>query len=323
MDKQLGKLIKADLREAWSSESSDFTPWLAQPENLKLLGDEIGIELELEATEKDVGPFSADILCKDTVNAHWVVIENQLEKTDHKHLGQLLTYGAGLKAATIIWISAEFTDEHRAALDWLNEISDERIVFLGVEVELWQIGTSLAAPKFNIVSKPNEWSRDVAAGASQVSGELTEAKKLQLHYWGAFREFVLDADVSFKPTKPLPQNWMNISIGRSGFNLSVVASMYDSESNSYQAQEIRAEMVITGSNSKVFYNELKDQSDVIDSEFGESLTWYSTDNAMMCRIFIRMTVDLFDESDWLNQHKWLMDNIMKLRSVFYDRILEL
>ena len=107
----LGRLRKVDLREVWQSESAGFTPWLAQDENLKLLGETIGIDLELEAQEKDVGPFRADLLCKDTSNEDWVLIENQLERTDHTHLGQLLTYAAGLEAVTIVWISQRFTEE--------------------------------------------------------------------------------------------------------------------------------------------------------------------------------------------------------------------
>jgi len=115
--KNLGRLEKVDLREAWTSESSDFTPWLAQEQNLKLLGESIGLELELESQEETVGPFRADILCKDTATNDWVLIENQLERTDHSHLGQLITYAAGLNAVTIVWISERFTDEHRAALE--------------------------------------------------------------------------------------------------------------------------------------------------------------------------------------------------------------
>ncbi len=153
---KLGRLEAVDPREIWKSEAGDFTPWLAQEENLSLLGDTIGIEMELEAKEKDVGPFRADVLCKDIATGHWVLIENQLEKTDHTHLGQLLTYAAGLQAVTIIWVAVKFTEEHRAALDWLNEITDESINFFGLEVELWRIGESPVAPKFNVVSQPNE-----------------------------------------------------------------------------------------------------------------------------------------------------------------------
>lgn len=172
----LGRLQKVDLREAWTSESSDFTPWLAQEENLKLLGETIGIELELESQETEVGPFRADILCKDTATNDWVLIENQLERTDHSHLGQLLTYAAGLNAVTIVWIAERFTEEHRAALDWLNERTDEKINLFGLEIELWRIATSPVAPKFNIISQPNDWSRTVQqAAAGEVRSQSTNS----------------------------------------------------------------------------------------------------------------------------------------------------
>ena len=164
--KSLGRLEQVELREAWSSESRDFTPWLAQEENLKLLGEAIGIELDLESQEKDVGPFRANILCKDTATDEWVLIENQLDRTDHSHLGQLLTYAAGLNAVTIVWIAERFTEEHRATLDWLNERTDEKINLFGLEIELWRIGDSPIAPKFNIISQPNDWSRTVQQAAA-------------------------------------------------------------------------------------------------------------------------------------------------------------
>lgn len=132
----LGKLEKVELRKIWKHEASEFTPWLAQEDNIRLLGDTIGIELGIESQEEQVGPFRADILCKDTANNNWVLIENQLEKTDHNHLGQLLTYAAGFDAVTIIWIAQKFTEEHRAALDWLNERTDENVTFFGLEIEL-------------------------------------------------------------------------------------------------------------------------------------------------------------------------------------------
>ena len=147
---KLGRLERVKLREAWSTEAQDFTPWLAREENLAILSETLEVELQPEAQEKSVGPFRADILCRNADDGGtWVLIENQLERTDHLHLGQLLTYAAGLNAVTICWIAASFTDEHRAALDWLNEITDERFHFFGLEVELWRIGDSEPAPKFN------------------------------------------------------------------------------------------------------------------------------------------------------------------------------
>ncbi len=137
----LGRLEQVDLREVWQNEAGQFTPWLAQVDNIALLADTLGLELEVEAQEKGVGPFRADIDCRDTSDGTLVLIENQLERTDHTHLGQLMTYAAGLDAVTIVWIAERFTDEHRAALDWLNEITGEKVGFFGLEDEpaLWPV----------------------------------------------------------------------------------------------------------------------------------------------------------------------------------------
>lgn len=137
----LGRLEKiTDLREIWKTEAQDFTPWLAKEENLSLLGETINLELELEAVEKDVGPFRADILCRDTSDNSLVLVENQVERTDHTHLGQLLTYAAGLNTVTIVWIAKKFTDEHRATLDWLNEITGDKINFLVLKSSSGELG---------------------------------------------------------------------------------------------------------------------------------------------------------------------------------------
>jgi hypothetical protein len=150
----LGKLQRVDLREIWTKEHIDFTPWLA--ENLHVLGEAIGIELELETVEKNVGAFRADILAKDVQTDEWVLVENQLERTDHGHLGQLMTYAAGLKAKTIVWIASQFAEEHIAALDWLNSITGDNVRIYGLQIELWRIETSVA-PKFDIICRPNSW----------------------------------------------------------------------------------------------------------------------------------------------------------------------
>lgn len=204
MKRDLGRLKKLELREAWETEAGDFTPWLAREENLKLLGDAIGIELECEAQEKNVGPFRADILCKDTATNDWVLIENQLERTNHGHLGQLLTYAAGLNAVTIVWIAERFSDEHRAVMDWLNERTDEKINLFGLEIELWQIGDSPPAPKFNVVSQPNDWTRTVQDAAS--SAEVTQHQQIQLRFWTAFRQFMEAKGSSIKCRKPAPRH---------------------------------------------------------------------------------------------------------------------
>ena len=315
----LGQLERVDLRDVWDKEAADFTPWLAQEQNLKLLGDTVGIELELEAQEKDVGPFRADILCKDTSDGSWVLVENQLEVTDHTHLGQILTYAAGLNAVTIVWIARRFTDEHRATIDWLNEATGEQINFFGLEVEVWRIGDSNKAPKFNIVAKPNEWTK--GGGTSRIKDtELTEAKKLQMEYWREFREFVLNKGSIIKPTKPLPQHWMNIAVGRGGFKLTAIASFYDSVSGNYGSHELRAEFeIFDRQHAKVYYALLEAEQQAIENELGESLTWYNPETAKVCRIYLRRSADLKDLDSWREQHEWLLQKLEQLHGVFAPR----
>jgi hypothetical protein len=314
--KSLGRLKRVSLREVWEDEANDFTPWLAEEENIALLRDTIGIDLEVEAQEKEVGPFRADILCKDTATSNWVLIENQLEKTDHTHLGQLMTYGAGLQAVTIVWIAARFTEEHRAALDWLNEITDERFNFFGLEIELWRIGESPIAPKFNVVCKPNDWSKTVAAGAAS----LTESKQLQVNFWSGFREFVQEHGKRIKATKPLPQNWMNIALGRSGFRLAAVASLYDSAAETFDSHELRAEVVLDSPNSKADFAKLENEKATIETELGEPLTWHNPEGVRMCRIYPRKTVILTDRSQWPEYDAWLLDKLEALHRVFAPRV---
>ena len=148
------------------------------------------MNLEFEAQEKDVGPFSADILCRDADDKSWVLIENQLERTDHTHLGQILTYAAGLHACTICWIAKEFTEEHRAAITWLNDITEETVRFFGVEIKLFRIGDSATAPSFDVVCKPNDWSRAVSKGQRNLSHRQLQQQK----FWTAMAAYLRDRE---------------------------------------------------------------------------------------------------------------------------------
>lgn len=312
----LGRMTKVDLRSFWKSEATDFTPWLAQEENIRLLGEAIGLDLEVAAQEKDVGPFRADILCKDTATDHWVLIENQLERTDHTHLGQLLTYAAGLNAVTIVWVAEGFSEEHRAALDWLNEITGEEFSFFGIEVELWKIEESLAAPKFNVVSKPNDWVKSVQSSAQR--GELTEAKQLQLAFWIAFKEY-LDRNTKIRCQKPAPQHWLNHSIGRSGCHLASIVSHVDSETKRFGG-ELRVDLTTVGENSKAFFAQLEAQKKDIERELGEALTWHNPPGKRMCRIYVRRSAEVTDRPRWPEYHEWLRKKIESFQRVFGPRV---
>ena len=150
-----GRIEQLDIREIWADEAGDFTPWLA--ENLDLLGKELGMNLELVEVEKAVGPFSLDILARDVDNGTLVAIENQLEYSDHGHLGQLLTYVAGCDAGVAVWVSPWIRPQHRQAIDRLNQVSDGEIQFYGVEIRAIKVGDSSPAPDFRPVAVPDEW----------------------------------------------------------------------------------------------------------------------------------------------------------------------
>lgn len=313
--KTLGRLLRVELREIWQSESSHFTPWLARAENLSLLGETLGIDLQLEAQEKPVGPFRADILCKDMGSNAWVLIENQLERTDHTHLGQLLTYASGLEAVTIVWIASQFTDEHRATLDWLNKITDESFRFFGLEVELWRVGDSPAAPKFNVISQPNNWSRSVAQAARAIDdAELSETRVRQRAYWEAFHHALVKANGPVSGhRKAQAQSWMSYSIGRNGFNLG--ATMVRPK------RLVRAELYISGNEAKLIFQKLLAQKEQIESELGYPLEWEELPDARDSRVSAYLRdVDPEQEADWPRQHQWLAERINDLHRVFSQRV---
>ena len=311
----LGRLEKVDLRNVWTSEASDFTPWLAREENLSVLADTLGIELELEAEEKAVGPFRADILCRDTGSNAWVLIENQLERTDHNHLGQLLTYASGLQAVTIIWIASRFTEEHRSTLDWLNRITDTGFHFFGLEVELWRIGESSPAPKFNIVSKPNDWSRSVAQAARAMDEtELSETRIMQRDYWNALQIVLDKADGPVSGNrKPQPQSWMAYPIGRGGFNLGAVMIR--------PKRQIRSELYVSGDRAKALFRLLYEEKETIEQELGYPLQWEELPSRRDSRIATYLdNVDPGDQSDWPHQHEWLATRLNDLHRTFAGRV---
>ena len=310
----LGRLERVDdLRaNAWATEDQDFTPWLARPENLAVLAETLGLDLEMEALEEQVGPFRADILCKEVRSDAWVLIENQLERTDHAHLGQLMTYAAGLKAVIIIWIAKSFTDEHWAALDWLNGITDEQFHFFGLEVELWRIGESPPAPKFNIVSKPNDWSRSIARAVAD-SG-LSETRIRRKEYWGALLKALDDEKGPVFSNRNPPANyWIGFPIGRTNFQL--CATMLKNR--------IRMELYIFGDDAEAFFGLLKRQKDEIEKELDCSLEWekYKKRDYRIASYCDR--ADPMDEVDWPRQHKWLAEHLNAMHRVFAPRVKDL
>ena len=308
---KLERLIKVPLRDFWEGEASDFTPWLADEENIELLGETIGIELEVEAQERSVGPFRADILCKDTVTDSWVLIENQLERTNHTHLGQLLTYAAGLDAVTVVWIAERFTEEHRAALDWLNEITDEGFSFFGLEIELWRIGNSPMAPKFNMVSHPNDWTKTVAKISP--TKELTSTNQLYLEYWTALRDCLEERNGVIRPVKPLPQSWLSFAVGRSGFHLTAIARA--------RGKSICVRLVLNDQDADSYFYLLEKNKVDIEKEICIELEWKENPGRKEKHIIHSLyETDPEDRQDWDRQHQWLCEQLEIFHRVFSSRI---
>ncbi len=308
MDRDLGELKLLNVRYKWTNEASEFTPWLAEEENLSKLGSELGLELELENTEVSVGPYSADILAKDISNGKYVVIENQLEKTDHDHLGKAITYASVLDATAIVWIASDFTDEHKKALDWLNDHTSEEISFYGVIVELWQIDESKPAIRFNVVSKPVYIARQI-----KVPDNLTETRKLQLEFWTKFRDRLAKCKEIPNVQTPRPQYWYDVSLGKAGINLSNIANTYDNK--------IGVRVYISNRIADIALPQLIEKKQMIEEEIGEELLWDPHPQNRDKVIGLYLDANLAQKENWDDYLNWLVDTTIKFK-VTFSRIIK-
>lgn len=308
----LGRLEKVELRNYWSDEANEFTPWLALPENISLLGDELDMNIEVINQEERVGPFRADILAREVNSDKIVVIENQLESTDHKHLGQIITYAAGLNATTVIWISDEFEDEHRAALDWLNGLSED-VGFFGVVVELWRIGDSVPAPKFNLVSKPNNWKKQVH---EKLENEPTSGQAFLLNFWTGFVEYVKKSNRKLRTRKPLMQNWMDFTMGMGGYYLNATVNTRE--------RWISVSLFITGDERELHFTSLKDKyEEQSRREIDPKMSWELRRGKVASLARLTLDVNPNEVERWPEQFKLLVDTLEKFQAFFGPKIREI
>lgn len=294
MMQDLGKIVRVDLRDAWSMETN-FTKWLAEEANLEALSEELGLELSLVQIEADVGDFHVDILAEETGTGVKAIIENQLETTDHDHLGKLITYASGHGAGYIVWIFKEVREEHRQAIDWLNEHTTDTVNFFAVKLELWQIEGSKPAPKFDVICRPNEWAK--AVKSSGAHGEPSERNLRQLEFWTSIRRFGEEhyKDISY-PT-PRAQAYMDVAIGSSTAHVAMIIRT--------QKRSISCELYIP--NEKSLFDALMSLRPTIETELGFSLDWQRLDNAKASRIILSREFDINDANqeqyfDWLLRH---------------------
>ncbi len=313
----LDHLKRLSPRDAWTNEAYDFTPWLAEAENFAVLAEALHfVDAEVEGTEHAVGSFSADIIARDRDG--YILVENQLEQTDHTHLGQILTYLAGLEGPVkVVWVSTSVREEHRAAIDWLNSHTPDEFAFFAVELELFQIGSSPAAPHFYVVAKPNEWSRHVTQRARQLSETATsERQQRYMEFWGAFGDYLLEHDPSYTRRTPGKEYWMTFGIGRTGYSLSLAAGGRD--------HWIKASLVCSNDGEKLVFDHFKQHRSEIEAEFGEALDWLRIDDYRAWEIEIRWVgVDPMDSARWPEYFEWYWDKLQKLRKTFSDRVRKL
>lgn len=273
----LGRLKPVAVRQVWPHEAADFTPWLLT--NDDVLAEALGIEVQLTAAEHRVGGFGLDLLGHDLTHDAVLIVENQLEGTDHSHLGQLLTYAAGTDAATIVWIATQFRDEHRQALDWLNQHTGEDVRFFGVELTAVRIGGSAAAPLLRLVAEPNDWQKTTKAAARSTQSTSARAE-LYREYWAAYLARVhADQPTWTSARKPQTANWMSQP---SPLPCSIISVSFA------QGRRLRHELYLDSSTDDdlvgIWFDHLVAHRDVLDATYGAQLSYEELPDRRASRI---------------------------------------
>lgn len=297
---KLDKLIQiTDLREVWPNEAKDFTPWLAEEHNLALLSEAIGIDIVLEEKESSVGTFSVDIFAHEEGTGRKIIIENQLEYTNHDHLGKLITYASGKNAEIVIWIVKRARDEHRQAIEWLNSHTDDSSSFFLIEIELWKIGDSKPAPKFNIVERPNDWAK-----AMRQQDNLSPSEALKLDFWTEFRNFAENQPKftkEFSLRKPSKEHWYDFAIGNSSIYLQLTINT--------QKNLMYAGIVIY--EDKELSAKFKASIPELGKLLGAKGIWKGA--AKSDRVIFGCSAHLKDRDSWSMDFDWLIDKLFTLK----------
>lgn len=309
---ELGKLEKVPVRDVWEHEAHDFTPWLA--ENLSELGEALGLDLDDAQYEEEasVGSYSVDILVQGVEGDRPVIIENQLEKTNHDHLGKLLTYAAGYNAGVIVWIAGEFTDEHRAAVDWLNQETGASVDFFGVIVEAWKIGCSQVAPHFTVVAMPNSWSNRDKSGISP--NTTSERQKRQWRFFQKLVDTMREKHEFTKLKKAGARSWIRFPSGTSRVFLAAAFGHHG---------VARVELYLDSETdwNKSIFDQLSLSETEIHSEFESGLNWERMDSKKACRISITREGSIDDDDDALEDlRNWMENHLLKFKQVFQSRL---
>jgi hypothetical protein len=295
-----GEVSSVDLRQLWPHEERDFTPWLL--ENSVLLERALGIDIELHHREERIGDFSLDIIGRDLSSDAPLIIENQLEPSDHRHLGQLLTYASGSDAGTIVWIARSFSEPHRSALDWLNTHTSDGIRFFGIEIRAIRVDDSRPAPVLEVVARPNDWERRVASSTKPLSPKM----ELYREFWDRYLTVARSQGWTTART-PQAQSWIAQPSGLSGVLISAAFGKQG------LASEIYFDVGDAERNLSRFESLRSQQSD-FESSYGGALEWQDLPERKACRVVEYLPdASIDDESKWPAYLDWLTDRHGRLR----------
>lgn len=322
-DVRLGSLERLDAREVWRDEARDFTPWLR--DNVHVLAEALGLEIDADVQrEVPVGLFSADLLGSELGSGAVILVENQLEATDHGHLGQLLTYAGGLDARVLVWVAPTVRDEHRQALLWLNEHTDGDLRFFGVEIELLRIDGSLPAPHFRIVVAPTEWGKARTGRGGTARGMSPERVERYRAFFRDFLAAVLVRDshaTTASPESVGRDPWFILALGRSGFTASFDFGWEG------QQKVVRVNFFIETKDkeqNEAFFDLLLLEREQIESEFGEPLSWNRREDIKRCHVYMSRPGSIDDSPDVLIElREWGVDKLLRLREVVGPRVRRL
>lgn len=268
---KLGKMKEVDIRNVWKHEQYDFSKWLSSEENISSLGDILNLSLTDIQTEQFVGNYRCDIICKDDLTGKSVLIENQLEQTNHDHLGKIITYASGLNASVVVWIVAEAREEHASAIEWLNKHTDDDVAFFLIEIHAYTIGNSDPAPMFKIIEQPNDFARSVKATAKK---ELSEAQIKRQEFWTQFNDVLDSRGKPFNKRKATTDHWYSIGIGSSRCYISI----------DLINKQHRMRVGFWIPNDKAFFDSLSENKQEIESAVGQKLDWDRLEGKKACVI---------------------------------------
>lgn len=306
--KVFGRLESVDVRNLWKHEQYDFSAWLSKPENIDYLSDELGLTLTDIQTEVFVGSYRCDVVAKDETSGIQVVIENQLEASNHDHLGKIITYASGLNASVIVWIVTEAKEEHRSAIEWLNNNTSQGISFFLIELHAYKIGDSLPAPKFEVIEKPNGFIK--YNKVSKDEGD-TISRARRFEFWTKFNEVLIEKGKPFNVRKASTDHWYDVAIGTSKAHISI--NLVNKEG------KIVLELYIP--DDKSLFDMLHEQQAEIESELNMNFEWERLDKKKASRIKYSIPGLNFEDQSNYNE---LMDKaigcVLKMRDTFQKRL---